>query len=133
MRINPDQTNSLVATAIELRNSGDSSRSHRVIAAQRDRHLAGFKCLQHEFGMLGARCSNFLQILGVWLAFFFLLGDSDRHIAAVFNHVTERLQPRFQAGNADSRWPHIHPAARLAQVEGNADDAYLLGRDAGDV
>src|SRR5262249_25411538 len=69
---------------------------------------------------------NFLQILGALFAdghFFRLL---DLQIADVFDGMSEFLDGRLQAGAAQRGRAHVHPAAALAEVHGDADDANLL-------
>ena len=129
--VDPDQSDFLVLAAIELGDAGHRSRRHRVVAAQHQRNLAGFQRLQHQFGVLGAGGGDFFQILRVGSAFLLLFRDGDGNIAAVFDHVSQGFQARFQAGDAHRRRPHVDAAARLAKVERNADHADLLGSDAG--
>ena len=42
-------------------------------------------------------------------------------LPAVFDHVAERLQLGFQAGDAHRRWTHVDPAALLPEIERHAD------------
>jgi hypothetical protein len=46
--------------------------------------------------------------------------------------VADSFKARFEAGDADGRGAHVDTAARLAEVEGNADDANLLWGYAGE-
>jgi hypothetical protein len=82
--------------------------------------------------MLGAGGCDLFQILRVRVALFFLLGNRDGHIASVFDLVAQRFQSRFQASHANRGRSHIHAAAGLAKVKGNANNANLTGRDAHD-
>ena len=84
---------------------------HRVISAQRDRNFACFKRLEHQLRVLGAGRSNFFQILGVGIAFFFLLRNGYGNVAAVFDFVPERFEARFESGDAHRGRPHIDAAA----------------------
>jgi hypothetical protein len=45
--------------------------------------------------------------------------------------VTKCFEARFKARDAHCRGPHVNAAARLAEVEGDSDDANLAGSDAG--
>jgi hypothetical protein len=42
--------------------------------------------------------------------------------------MTQGLEPGFESGYPDCGRPHIHAAARLAQIEGHAEDADLARR-----
>src|SRR5579872_2360497 len=132
MSVNPNQADFLVLPAIEFRDTGDRSRGNRMIAAQSDWNLARLQRFHDELRVLGAGRSNLLQILRVRIAFLFLLGNGHRNIPRVFDHVPQCLQPRFETSDAYCRGPHIHSAARLAQIERDADDANLARSDAGE-
>ena len=41
------------------------------------------------------------------------------------HHVAECFEPRLQTGDAHRRWSHVHAAARLPQIERDADHANL--------
>src|ERR1700751_3706520 len=61
---------------------------------------------------------------------FLLFGHGHCHIAAIFDYMSNRFQACFQAGNTDSRWPHVDAATRLPEIERNTDHANLFRRDA---
>ena len=65
------------------------------------------------------------RYLACVVAFFLLLGNRNGDVAAIFHFMTESFKPRFESGHAHGRRPHIHAAPRLAEIEGNADDANL--------
>jgi hypothetical protein len=65
------------------------------------------------------------------VAFFFLLGDGNGYVAAVFHDVAEGFQTRFETGNADGGWAHINSAPGLAEVERDTDYTDFLGGDGG--
>src|SRR5262249_25497826 len=103
-----------------------------MVSTENERDFAGFERLHHQFGALGAGGSDFFQVFRVGGAFFFLLGDGNGDIAAVFDVVADRFQARFESSDADGRGTHVDAAARLAEVERDADDAELLWSDAGE-
>ena len=88
VRVDPDQTNLLVLTPVELGNSGDSARPNGMVAAQNQRNLASLQSLQHQFRMLGAGRGDFLQIFCMGVARFFLFGDRHRNIARILDDMT---------------------------------------------
>ena len=126
--VDPDQADALVLAAVELGDAGDRAGCHGMVAAQHQRDFAGFERLDHQFGVLGAGGGDFFQIFGVRVAFFFLLGNGDGDVAAVFDLVAEGFQARFEAGHAHGRGAHVDAAARLAEIKRNADDADFPGR-----
>src|SRR5579862_6117212 len=132
MGVDPDQADVLILAAVELGDSGNRTRGHGMISAQRERNFSGFQSLQHKLGMLRAGSRDLFQILRVRVALFFLLGNRDGHIAPVLHFVTESFEPSFEAGYANRGRSHIHAAARLAKIKGNANNANLTGRDAHD-
>src|SRR5258708_22217742 len=81
--------------------------------------------------MLGAGRGDLLQILGVSVAFFFLFGYGNGYVATILNFMAEGFEARFKSCDAHSRWSHIDAATRLAEIEGNPDDADFPGNDAG--
>src|SRR6266404_74820 len=102
-----------------------------MITAQNEWHLPGFQSLHDQFGLLAASSSNLSQVLGVRIAFFLLFSNGNRDIPGVFHYVSQGFQPRFEPRNSDRRRPPVHTSTRLAKVEGNTDDANLLGSNAG--
>ena len=123
----------MILAAVELGDAGDGAGGHGMIAAERQRDFSGLERLDHQFGMFRAGGGDFFQIFGVRVAFFFLLGNGDGDVATVFDVVPERFEPRFEAGDANGRWAHVDAAARLAEVERNADDANFPGSDVGEL
>ncbi len=97
-----------------------------MVAAEDQRNVATVEAFDHQLGVLGARRCDFFQILCVRIAFLFLLGDRDGDVAGVFYDVAERFEACFQPGDAHRRGPHVHAAARRAQIERHTDDADFL-------
>ena len=91
--------------------------------------LSGFQGLHHQLGFFRAGLGDFLQILGVGIAFGLGFGQGDRHVAAVLDVVAQGLELGFESGDAHRRRTHVHAAARLAEVERHADDADVFGFD----
>ena len=83
--------------------------------------------LHHQLGFLRAGFGDFGEVLGARIAFRPRLQHGDRHVAAVLHDVAERFELALQPGDADGRRPHVDAAARLSEIERNADDANLLG------
>ena len=102
-----------------------------MISAEGQRNFSGLERLDHQLRMLGAGRGDFLQILRVRVAFFLLFRHGDGDVAAVFDLVAERLEARFESGDADRRRSHVDAAARLAEIERHTDDANFSGRDVG--
>src|ERR1700722_12051068 len=113
MRIDPDQAYPLFLLAIKFRDSGDRARSHGVISTQRERNTSGFQGLDHQLGKLGAGGSDFFQILRVSVAFFFLLGNGNSDVPAIFHLMAERFESGLKTGHTYSRRTHVDAAARL--------------------
>jgi hypothetical protein len=67
----------------------------------------------------------------VSVALFFLFGDGDGDIAAIFHFVAKRFQSRFETGDAHGGRAHIDAAARLAEVQGYADHPNLFRNNVG--
>src|ERR1019366_9687081 len=88
--------------------------------------------LQHQVGALGAGGSDFLEVLGVGRACFFLFGDGDGDVAGVFDDVADSFEAGFESGNADGGRPHVNAAARLAKIKRNANHADVARGDAGE-
>src|SRR5438309_2200049 len=128
-RVDPVQSNFLVLFAVELRDPGHGTGSDGVIASQEQRYFARLEAFENQFGALGTGCGDFLQIFCVGGAFFLLLRDSDRDIAAVLDDVADSLETSFESGDTDGRRTHVDASARLAEVEWDADDTNLLGSD----
>src|SRR5258708_1192991 len=100
-----------------------------MITAQDERNFAGFERLQYQVGALDAGCGDFFEVFGVSRSFLFLFGDSDGDVASVFDNVSNALKARFESGDADGGRTHVNAAARLAEVERNADHADLAWSD----
>ncbi len=128
--VDPEEADFLVLAAVELGDAGHRAGGDRVIAAEDERNFAGFERLQHQVGALGAGGGDFLEVLGVGCAFFFLLGDGDGDVAGVFDNVADGFEARFESGDADGGRTHVNAAAGLAEVERNADHADLAWGDA---
>ena len=116
-------------TAIKLGDAGDGTGGNRMISAEDQRNFAGLERFENEVSAFGASRGNFLQVLGVRRAFFFLLRDGDGDVAGVFDDVADGFEAGFESGDADGGWTHVDAAARLAEVERNADHADLAGSD----
>ncbi len=125
VRVDPQQADFLPLSPVELRHARDGARRHRVISAQNQRNFAGLERLDDHVRTLEAGRGNFFQIFGARRAFFFLLRDGDGDVAGIFHVVANGFEPRLQPGDAYGGWTHVHAAARLAKVEGNADDTNL--------
>src|SRR6516162_8042221 len=131
MSIDPDQSDTLTLPAIEFSHARHSTRGHRVVTPETKWNFPGLKRLEHKLGMLGARGGDLFQILRVRIAFFFLLGNSDGNVAAVFDFMPDYLQTCFQSCHTNGGRAHIDAAARLAEIEGNTNDANLAARGTG--
>jgi hypothetical protein len=101
-----------------------------MIAAQNQRNLAGLKRLQNKVGALAASGGDFLKVLGIGGAFFFLLRDSHRNVARIFDDVPDGFEAGFKARHPDRGRPHVHATARLPKVKRDADYTDLAGGDA---
>src|SRR5262249_3977241 len=75
---------------------------------------------------------DLLQIFRVLVAYFFLLRDGDRDVATVVDLMAERLEARFEPGDADSGRAHIDATARGAKVERHTDHTDLPRCERGD-
>jgi hypothetical protein len=102
-----------------------------VIHAKAQRDSAGFERFENQVRVLGAGRGNFFQVLGIRRAFFFLLGNRDRHVATVFHFVTESFKARFETGYANRRRSHVDATAGLAKIERNSDDTNSASRNVG--
>ena len=132
VRVDPDQPDLLILLAVELGHARDRSGRNRVVATEHERDFAGFERFHDQFGALGAGGGDFFQIFRVGGAFLFLFGDGDGDVAAVFDVVADGFEARFEAGDTNGRGAHVDAAARLAEIEWDADDADLLWGDAGE-
>src|SRR5262249_11725394 len=99
-------------------------------SAENQWDLAGFQGLEYEVSLLGAGCSDFLQIFRVRIAFLLLLRNSDSNVPPVFNNMPDLLEPRFEPRNANCRWSHVNTAARLTEIERDTDDTNFPASDA---
>src|ERR1700721_3386354 len=102
-----------------------------MISAEGKRNFSGLECLDHQLRMLGAGCSDLLQILRVSVAFLLLFRNRDGNVAAVFHLVSQGLKASLKSGHADRRWAHVDATARLAKTEGATAAANFSGRDVG--
>src|ERR1700688_1257209 len=102
-----------------------------MISAEGKRNFSGLECLEHQLRMLGAGCSDLLQILRVSVAFFLLFRNRDGNVAAVFHLVSQGLKASLKSGHADRRWAHVGATARLAKIEGGLDDATFSAGEVG--
>src|SRR5579859_7504391 len=100
-----------------------------MIATEDERNFAGFERLQDQVGALGAGGGDFLEVLGVGGAFFFLFRDGDGDVAGVFDNVSDGFEAGFESGYANGGRAHVNTAAGLAEVERDADHADLAGSD----
>src|SRR5690348_1509355 len=98
----------------------------RMISTKDERQESFAERFLNSLGNVLAGFRNFLKILGALLAngHFFRLFYFE--VADVFDRVAELLNGRMQTRPAQSGWPHVHAAAALAEVHGNADDANFL-------
>ena len=87
-----------------------------------------FERLDHQFGGFDAGLADLLQVSRVLLAGLLGFGDGDADVAAIGDDVAQRFKMRLEAGDAHGGGAHVHAAARLAEVERNADDADLARR-----
>ncbi len=97
-----------------------------MIAAQDHRQTAVGERALRQGRQAAAGFRNFAQIFRAFLAVGLLLGLFHNHIAHVFYLVPQLLQPGLQTCNAQRGRAHVHAAAALAEVHGNADDADFL-------
>ncbi len=111
MGVNPDESDLLLLLAIKLGHARNRAGGHRVIAAEDEGEFPRFESLEHRFRVLGAGGGDFFEILCVWIAFLLLFGNGHGDVAAVFDYVSQRFQPRFQTGNAHGGRSHVYPAA----------------------
>src|SRR5215831_5746851 len=128
--VDPDQADALVLPTVKFGDSGDRAGSDGVIPAQHERDFPRFERFEHEVRALGAGGGDFLQIFRVGVAEFFLFGNGDRDVAAVLNDVADGFEAGLEAGDAHGGGAHVDTAARLAEVEGDANDTDLFGGDA---
>ena len=97
-----------------------------MVAAQHHRrHAFAQASAATTSAALGAGVGDLLQIARVRFPETLGFGNRDGDIAAVVDRVAQRLQPGFKSGNPHRRGPHIHAAARLAQIQRYAKDADL--------
>jgi hypothetical protein len=100
-----------------------------MISAENQGNFAGFEGPQDQFRALGAGGRNLLEILRVGGAFLLLFRNGDGDIASILDDVANGFEARFESSDADGGWAHVDAAPRLAEVEGDSDDADLLGGD----
>src|SRR5207244_5696486 len=79
---------------------------------------------------IGAGLGNLLQVLGTLFAdgHFFRLFDGE--IADVFDLQAKLLEAGLESWSAQGGRSHVHAAAALAEVHGDADDANFLRHSA---
>ena len=99
-----------------------------MIASQNQRGDTFLEGLQHHAGNPFAGFADLLDVFCVRLAGVSGLSNRHRDIAPVAYHMTQRLEPGFEAGYPDRGRPHIDAAARLAQIEGHAENADMARR-----
>src|SRR5205823_5294739 len=133
VRINPDQANFLSALPVIFRHSRGRARANRMIAAQHDRHLAGFERFQYEIGFLGAGRANLFQILRVRIARLLLLSNRNRNVPRILDHVPKLFEACFEPRHSYRRGAHINATPRLTEVEWYSDDTEFLGGNSGGV
>src|SRR6266478_5876144 len=100
-----------------------------MIATEDKWNFAGFQRLQYQVGALDAGDGDFLEVFGVGGAFFFPFRDGDGDVARIFDNVANGFEAGFESGNADGGRTHVNAAARLTEVERNADHADLPRSD----
>jgi hypothetical protein len=130
VRVNPEKSDLLTLTPVELGHTGNSSRCNRMIAAENERNFAGLKRLEDEVSALAAGCGDFLEVLGVGCAFFFLFRDGNGNVTGVFDDVSDSLETRLKPRNAHGGRTHINTTAGLAKVKRDADYTDVARSDA---
>jgi hypothetical protein len=93
-----------------------------VVAAQHQRHGAGLERRRaariQRAADLGDRLDVFLPAVERVLR----LGNRSGEIAFVDHLAAEPCNGFAEAGDTQRRRTHVHPAARAAEIEGDADD-----------
>ena len=124
--VEPDNADVFFLLAIEMRHAGGYTRRDGMIAAQDERQKRVRQRFLDDLGHIDTGFRDFLQIFCALFAdrhFFRLLHFE---IADVFDGVAEFFDGGLQACTAESRRAHVHAAAALAEVHGNADDSHFL-------
>src|SRR3954463_8349157 len=134
--VNPDQTDALLLTTVELGHTAYRSCRDGMISAEYQWNHPLLQRLHHQLGFLDAGSSDLFQVLRVRIAV--LLGFRNRNgdVSAIFDDKTERLELGFKPSNPDCGGSHIHTAPGLPQVERHANNTdfpclYLRGRTMG--
>jgi hypothetical protein len=98
-----------------------------VVAAQNQRRTAGIQGGKNGVCGARARLRNLAQVMRIPPARRARLRHFHANVPAVYNVVTQRLEPRLQAGDAHRRGPHVHAAAARPHIQRNADNANVAG------
>ena len=126
MRVEPQVANLLFVSAEIVGDAGGYSRRDGMIAAKNQWQKTLIQGLFGSGGDIGAGLGNLLQVLGTLFAdgHFFRLFDGE--IADVFDLQAQLLEAGLETCSAQGGRSHVHAAAALAEVHGDADDANFL-------
>jgi hypothetical protein len=100
-----------------------------MIAAKNQRADAFLQRLQHHGGDAFAGLGDLPEIFCLRFPGIARLSDGYRHIPAIAHQMPQGLEPSFQPGDPDCGRPHVNAAAGLAQIERDAKNADLTGRE----
>src|ERR1700756_3136283 len=113
--------------AIEAGDTRGDSGGDGMISAQDHRQEAFAERFLRGGGDVFAGFRNLLQILGALFTIGHFFGLFYLDVADVLDLMAELLDARLQSGDAQRGGTHVDTPAALAEVHGDADDAYFLG------
>ena len=126
MRVKPEVADFLFLKAKMRGHAGRRADRDGVIPTKHEREEALAQGFFDRLANVPAGFRNFLKILRALFADGHFFGLFHSEVADVFHRVAELFDGGMQARTAEGGRAHVHAAAALAEVHGDADDANLL-------
>ncbi len=124
VRVKPDQAEGLFAFAVVIRDAGKRSNRDRMIAAENDRKLTGFKYRFNFSRELFARIADLANELEFLVLFRKILRPLESQIAEIPNRVSEPSDALIESRHTQRGWSNIHAGHARAVSQRNPEDCH---------
>ena len=135
VRIDPEHAESPSCRTEVTRGARDRPRGERVVPAQHDGEATIGEGRRRAVGDVGADLGDGAEVASATLgAARRIYAEGHGDVARVLDVVAEGDEPLTQVGVADGGGPHVHPAARGAEVHRHteeSDGSHTMGANGG--
>ena len=124
VRIHPNHAKPLAAGGEVRGRTGDRAGRKRMVSSENNGELPGLERRAHLGGDVGADGGDGTEIARATLRpLGGILTKGNDDVANILDGMPELLEHLPEVGVSDGGWAHVHPAARGAEIHGDADDS----------